>query len=179
MSERASESSKAEDLFVELFSEVFGPEKLQLVSPEHPVSDIYGNVRYIDFALRTADCKVAFEIDGLQWHHPSAISDSDYEDQLLRQNSLIHNDWRVFRWTDRQLAHDTEAVKDQLALFLEKYPDLLDFEDFLPRRKGESFSLRSHQEEALRSLSELRSQGKTIALLTHATGTGKTSVAIA
>jgi superfamily II DNA or RNA helicase len=175
---RALDSSKAEDLFIELFSEVFGLEKLQFVSPEHPVQDIYGKTRYIDFAIRTAECKIAFEIDGLQWHHPTAISVADYEDQLVRQNSLVHKDWRVFRWTDRQLADEPESVKDQLALFLEKIPNLLNFDDFLPRQKGASFSLKSHQRDALRSLSLMRSQGKTIALLTHATGTGKTTVAI-
>ena len=108
----------------------------------------------------------------------SAISVADYEDQLLRQNSLIHKDWRVFRWTDRQLAEEPETIKDQLALFLEKISDLLDFDDFLPQQKGEIFSLKSHQKDALHSLSQMRAQGKTIALLTHATGTGKTTVAI-
>jgi very-short-patch-repair endonuclease len=151
MNDRALDSSKAEDLFIELFSEVFGLEKLQFVSPEHPVQDIYGKTRYIDFALRTPECNIAFEIDGLQWHHPTAISVADYEDQLVRQNSLVHKDWRVFRWTDRQLADEPESVKDQLALFLEKIPNLLDFDDFLPRQKGESFSLKSHQKDALRS----------------------------
>ncbi len=38
--------------------------------------------------------------------------------------------------------------------------------------------LRSHQEEALKSLAELRAQGITIALVTHAQGAGKTITAI-
>ena len=39
--------------------------------------------------------------------------------------------------------------------------------------------LREHQEDALRALEELRANGNTIALLPHATGTGKTVTAIA
>ena len=34
---------------------------------------------------------------------------------MLRQNSLIHDHWRVYRWTDRRVAEDGERVKEQLA----------------------------------------------------------------
>jgi superfamily II DNA or RNA helicase len=97
----------------------------------------------------------------------------------LRQNSLIHQGWRVFRWTDRQVADEPERVKDQLARFLERIPGLLEFDDFLPKQRGRFLELREHQEDALRALKALRDEGNTIALLPHATGTGKTVTAIA
>lgn len=71
---RAAISTAAEDRFVELFAEAFGVEKVLLLSPEHPVQDIYGATRFVDFAIRTPAQRVAFEIDGLVWHHPEAIS---------------------------------------------------------------------------------------------------------
>ncbi len=147
--------------------------------PQYPVEDIYGVSRFIDFALRTADEKVAFEVDGLIWHVPDGERIAEYENQLLRQNSLIHQGWRVFRWTDRQVTDEPEQIKEQLALFLERVPGLLEFDDFLPKQHGEVLELRGHQEEALRALDELRARGNTIALLQHATGTGKTVTAIA
>ena len=49
---RAALSTVAEDRFVELFAEAFGVEKVQLLSPEHPVQDIYGATRFVDFANR-------------------------------------------------------------------------------------------------------------------------------
>lgn len=101
-------SSAPEDIFAMLFSEVFGLENTQLLVPQYQFDDIYGAVRFIDFALRTVDEKVAFEIDGLTWHVPDAEQIAKYEDDLLRQNSLIYQGWRVFRWTDRQLAQDAE-----------------------------------------------------------------------
>ncbi len=61
---------------------------------------------------------------------------------------------------------------------VEQIPGLLNFDDFLPKQLGETFELKKHQQEALQALARMRSQGKTIALLTHATGTGKTFVAI-
>ena len=116
----------------------------------------------------------------MAWHGiiPGAISADKFEDDLLRQNSLIHQGWRVFRWTDRELLQEPERVKEQLALFLESIPGLLSFDDFLPKQIGEVFELRQHQKDALASLEQMRANRKTIALLTHAQGAGKTVVAV-
>ena len=145
--DRQATSSTPEDDFTTLFSEVFGLEKALLLAPQFPVEDIYGGSRFVDYALRTTDEKVAFEIDGLQWHLPDAISVEKFEDDLLKQNSLIHQGWRLFRWTDRQIAREPEQVKEQLTLFLERIPGLLTFDDFLPKQQGEVLELREHQEE--------------------------------
>jgi superfamily II DNA or RNA helicase len=176
--DRQATASTPEDVFVELFAQVFGLEKVQMLAHEYPVEDIYGGGRAIDYALRAAEEKVAFEIDGLTWHLPGAIPIAKFEDDLLRQNSLVHQGWRVFRWTDRELIHEPERVKEQLALFLESIPGLLSFDEFLPKQTGEVLELRQHQKEALDSLEQMRADRKTIALLTHAQGAGKTVVAI-
>lgn len=175
-------STGPEDLFVGLFAQVFGLEKTNLLTYEYPFEDIYGGNREVDYALRTVNEKVAFEIDGLIWHVPNpsdAETISKYEDDLFRQNSLVHQGWRVFRWTDRQIADEPEQIKEQLALFLERIPGLLEFDDFLPKQHGAFITLREHQEDAMRALGDLRDKGITITLLAHATGTGKTVTAIA
>jgi superfamily II DNA or RNA helicase len=176
--DRAATSSAPEDLFTELFTQVFGLEKTLLLVPQYPARDIYDGNRFVDYALRTLNERVAFEIDGLTWHVPDATSVAKYEDDLLKQNSLIHHGWRVFRWTDRQIVHEPERVKEQLVLFLERLPELLSFDDFLPRQTGEIVELRAHQDDALQALQRMRDDGKTIALLDHATGAGKTITAI-
>ena len=176
--ERGATSSTPEDLFADLFTEVFGPEKTLMLVPQYPIRDIYDGSRFVDYALRTRDERVAFEIDGVTWHVPEAVPVLKYEDDLLKQNSLIHQGWRVFRWTDRQIATEPERVKDQLMVFLERLPDLLAFDDFLPRQTGEVVELRAHQDEALQAIQRMRDEGKTIALLDHATGVGKTVTAI-
>src|SRR5262249_54133597 len=114
-SHRQDSGSLPEDLFTLLFSQMFGLEKASLLVPQYPVTDIDGKSRFVDFALQTTDGKVALEIDGLTFHHPAAVTVADYEDQLLRQNSLIHLGWRVFRWTDRQITQEPEQVQEQLA----------------------------------------------------------------
>lgn len=178
INERQLTSSTPEDLFTTLFAQVFGLEKTLLLVPQFPVEDIYGGSRYVDYALRTLDEKVAFEVDGLTWHVPDPEAIKEYEEQLLRQNSLIYQGWRLFCWTDREIAQEPERVKEELALFLERIPGLLAFDDFLPKQRGGVIELRPHQEEALAALEQLRSEGMTIALLTHAQGAGKTVTAI-
>jgi superfamily II DNA or RNA helicase len=176
--DRAATSTAPEDLFTDLFTQIFGLEKALLLVPQYPAKDIYDGSRFVDYALRTRDERVAFEIDGLTWHLPDATSVAKYEDDLLKQNSLVHHGWRIFRWTDRQIAQEPERVKEQLALFLERLPGLLSFDDFLPRQTGEVMELRAHQDDALLALQRMRDEGKTIALLDHATGAGKTVTAI-
>jgi superfamily II DNA or RNA helicase len=175
---RQSTSTLPEDDFVTLFAQVFGTGKVLQLAPGYPVDDIYGGSRFLDYALRSPVGNVAIEIDGTTWHVPEAIPVTKYEDDLLRQNSLVHQGWRVFRWTDRQLQQEPERVKEELALFLEGIPGLLAFDDFLPRQRGELLELRPHQDEALQALAALRADGKTIALLHHAQGAGKTVTAI-
>lgn len=63
--ERKQPSTKPEDIFVELFTQVFGLESVQFLTFQHPFEDIYGGNREIDYAIRTITEKVAFEIDGL------------------------------------------------------------------------------------------------------------------
>jgi superfamily II DNA or RNA helicase len=176
--DRAATSSLPEDLFIELFTQAFGLEKALLLRPQHPVKDIYDGNRFVDYALRTRDQRIAFEVDGVTWHVPEVTGVAKYEDDLLKQNSLIHQGWRVFRWTDREIAEKPDRVKEELGLFLERVPGLLSFDDFLPRQTGEVVELKEHQDEALQALTAMRSAGKTIALLDHATGSGKTVTAI-
>lgn len=48
-----SANSAAEDLFVQLFCETFGPDKADELFVQYPFVDIYGRHRFIDFALET------------------------------------------------------------------------------------------------------------------------------
>jgi hypothetical protein len=112
--DRSGVSSSSEDLFVDIFQEALGFERTQLLVPQYPVSDIYGAGRWIDFAFISRMDKYAFEIDGEAWHSPTGlmISPDLFRDSLLRQNSLIYQGWKVYRWTDAQLAADREQIKE-------------------------------------------------------------------
>ena len=171
-------NSSAEEKFIQLFCDVFGPEKGQYVYLQYPFVDIYGNHRSIDYAFNCADGRVAIEVDGTTWHDPAKVSQDKYTDDLLKQNSMVHEGWKVFRWTDRQLEKSEERVKDELVTFFGNDPHLTLMDDDMPQQLGETFALKHHQKEALYNLSEMRESGKSIAMLYEATGTGKTVTAV-
>ncbi|MCW5979054.1 MAG: DEAD/DEAH box helicase [Bryobacteraceae bacterium] len=122
----------------------------------------------------------AFEVDGEFWHDPHSprVTPAEFRGSLTRQNSLVYQGWKVYRWTDQQLLIEHSRVVEQLRLFLEREIAAGTLGDLLPLQDAGEFSLREHQSEALGALEAMRAEGKTIALLTHATGTGKTHVAV-
>lgn len=176
-SKATSVNSRAEELFVQLFCEAFGPEKMENLQVQYPCVDIYGRHRYIDFALESPESKIAIEIDGETYHNPSKVSENKYADDLLKQNSLIYDNWKVYRWIYSQLEKQPEKVKDELITFLGTSPMFKAFEADLPVQMGQTIELRDYQQEAIENLKKMREDGKTIALLYHATGVGKTITA--
>jgi len=107
-----SVNSRAEELFVQLFCEAFGPEKTENLQVQYPCVDIYGRHRYIDFALESPESKIAIEIDGETYHNPSKVSENKYTDDLLKQNSLVYDNWKVYRWIYSQLEKQPEKIKE-------------------------------------------------------------------
>ena len=178
MKQKGSLGSVAEDLFVELFCDTFGPEKSEFLFLQYPFTDIYGNRRSIDFALESENLKLAIEIDGETYHNPKKVSPNKYFDDLTKQNSLIYQNWKVYRWVYSQLKQHPEKVKDELRIFVGEIPNFKMLDDYLPKQKGKLIELREHQKAALSNLQTMRDQGESIALLYHATGVGKTVTAV-
>lgn len=179
----ALSGSAAEDLFIDLFSETFGAEKAGYLYSQYPFFDIYQNSRYADFLLENGGRKVAIEIDDETSHNKSLVSSNKFYDDLLKQNSMIYLGWDVYRWAVRQMQIQPEAVKDELRVFLGSQPRFKEIEDYLPTQRGKTLDgahleLKQHQREALDALQAMRDQHKTIALLYHTTGTGKTVTAV-
>ena len=69
---QAATSTAPEDEFVCLFSEVFGLEKSQLLVPELGFVNVTGGERRVDYAIKTTEGDVAFEIDG-PFHYDSKL----------------------------------------------------------------------------------------------------------
>ena len=179
----SASGSVAEDLFIELFSETFGAEKAGYLYSQYHFYDIYQNSRYADFVLENGARRVAIEIDDETSHNKSLVASNKFYDDLLKQNSMVHLGWDVYRWAVRQMQIQPEAVKDELRVFLGSHPQFKEIEDFLPQQRGKaldgvSLELKEHQKAALNALRTMRANCETIALLYHATGTGKTVTAV-
>ena len=175
--------SAAEDLFIELFSETFGAEKTKYLYSQYHFYDIYQYSRYADFVLENGSQRIAIEIDDEASHNPRLVAQDKFYDDLLKQNSMIYLGWDVYRWAVRRMQVQPDAVKDELRVFLGSHPQFKEIEDYLPPQRGKELdgshlNLKKHQIEALKSLQAMRENSETIALLYHATGTGKTVTAV-
>ena len=180
---RAASGSAAEDLFIDLFSDTFGAEKAGYLYSQYPFYDIYQNARFADFVLESGASRIAIEIDDEASHNPKLVSQDKFYDDLLKQNSMIHLGWDVYRWAVRQMQKQPDTVRDELRIFLGSDPRFREIDDYLPTQLGQSLNgegleLREYQMEALKSLQEMRERKESIALLYHATGTGKTVTAV-
>lgn len=179
----AASGSSAEDLFIELFSDTFGAEKAGYLYTQYHFYDIYQNERFADFFLESGGKRIAIEIDDEASHNPTLVSRNKFYDDLLKQNSMIHLGWDVYRWAVRQMQIQPDTVRDELRVFLGSCPQFHEIEDYLPMQRGSSIEgtdleLKEHQKQALASLAAMREKHETIALLYHATGTGKTVTAV-
>ncbi|MBQ3477639.1 MAG: DEAD/DEAH box helicase [Clostridia bacterium] len=175
---RAASGSSAENLFISLFEDVFGAEKTGFLYSQYPFFDIYQDSRFADFLLENGGRRVAIEIDDDASHLPGHVSQVKHYDDLTKQNSMIHMGWAVYRWPVRIMQEQPERVKDELRLFLGSQPQFRAIADYLPTQRGLTFQLKEHQQEALDALAKMREAKETIALIHHATGTGKTVTAI-
>ena len=180
---RAISGSPAEDEFIELFCDTFGAEKAGYLYTQYPFFDIYQNSRYADFLLESGERKIAIEIDDEASHNRQLVASGKFYDDLLKQNSMVYLGWDVYRWAVRQIRQQPDAVKDELRVFLGSDPHFREIEDYLPTQRGKAISgdkleLKEHQKEALASFRQMRENHETIALLYHATGTGKTVTAV-
>ena len=175
---RAASGSSAENLFISLFEDVFGAEKTGYLYSQYPFFDIYQDSRFADFLLENGGRRVAIEIDDDASHLPGHVSQVKHYDDLTKQNSMIHMGWAVYRWPVRIMQDQPERVKDELRIFLGSQPQFRVIADYLPTQRGRTFRLKEHQQEALDALQKMREAKETIALIHHATGTGKTVTAV-
>lgn len=180
---RSTSGSAAENLFIDLFSDTFGAEKAGYLYSQYHFYDIYQNSRYADFMLENGARRIAIEIDDETSHNKSLVANNKFYDDLLKQNSMVFRGWDVYRWAVRQMQKQPELVKDELRIFLGSHPQFREIDDYLPAQRGKSLDganleLKEHQVEALKSLENMRTNHESIALLYHATGTGKTVTAV-
>lgn len=99
----SASGSSAEDLFIELFCDTFGAEKAGYLYSQFHFYDIYQNDRFADFFLENGSHKIAFEIDDEASHNKNIISQNKFYDDLLKQNSMVHLGWDVYRWAVQQM----------------------------------------------------------------------------
>lgn len=66
--------------------------------PEYEVRDFQDNTRFVDFVYLRPPHRICFEIDGYG-PHARDIDRSRFGDNLMRQNQLVLDEWKIFRFS--------------------------------------------------------------------------------
>lgn len=93
--------------------------------PEYEVKDFRDGTRFLDFAFIKHTLKLAIEIDGFTTH-ASQISRSQFSDQLIRQNHLIIDGWRILRFSYDDIKDRPRMCQQILQQFMGRYLSMND-----------------------------------------------------
>lgn len=69
----------------------------EFLHPEYEISDFKDGKRYLDFAYLRPPFRINLEIDGYN-SHAKNIDRWQFADQLIRQNHLMLDGWKVIRF---------------------------------------------------------------------------------
>ena len=164
-----------ESYFEDAFCEVFGREVLSRISREYPVIDVNGRTRWIDYVIHTEDGFIGIEKNGERFHHPLIIGKERYKDQLLKQNSIVSQGGKVYRWSLGSIQF-RDVFCEEIKRYFPEPEKIVDGHHVLAKRE---FKLFEHQEDVLEAIERERKGGKKAFLVHLPTGTGKTHILIA
>ncbi len=173
--EQQPDPTLPEATFEDCFFEAFGDRARMGLHREFAYIDAEGSARYIDYALFAASGKFAIELNGESFHHPVVIGPGRYRSQLFKQNSLVADGFKVYRWSLNGM-RDRERFILEIKRFIGHAQPFIDKPVFKLHRRIET--LYKHQHQALDMLSTARRSGRNIFLLVLPTGTGKTEIFI-
>lgn len=159
----------SERLFVDEFLYPLLGEKIAAIEPQFPFLDRTGRARRIDFVCRGSKRALALEVNGETYHAEGIIPNEMFDDNLFRQNEILHAGYALVRYSYSQLKDPRwrplimESVRDAIALAA---PELLSAYTLEPNEI---------QKEALAALEFHRNaMGWTRGIVVMPTGTGKT-----
>ncbi len=164
-----------EAYFEQGFIDVFGNESLESVLREEPIIDMNSQTRYIDYLVCTKKGKIAIEENGEVYHHPILIGKERYQRQLTKQNSIVQNNIKVYRWSIEGMKVK-DNFYDELKLFIGTKENLTQAQKLSVTRKIKLFK---HQEITIKTIDNEREKGEKTFLIVLPTGTGKTEIYIA
>ncbi len=175
--EQEIDPTRPEATFEEAFITAFGDRHRDALHREYRYFDREGHRRFIDYTLFTRRGKFAIELNGEAFHHPRVIGPARYRSQLFKQNSLVADGFKVFRWSQRGMK-DPERFSRELELFFGKAADFIPRSLIRAERPLATLDLHEHQVDALAYLDRERKKGRHNFLIVLPTGTGKTEIFI-
>jgi len=168
-----------ESIFEDCLIEAFGETGLHAVHREFAYVDCEGHQRFVDYAI-FGEIKIAIELNGEIFHYPAAIGPRKYRSQLFKQNSLVRDGFKIFRWSTNGM-RDRERFIQEIRLYLGNPSAFLPKHVLKCEREGGVGTIRLHEHQlvGLERLTKQRDAGQKTFLLVLPTATGKTEIFIA
>lgn len=88
--------------------------------PEYEVKDFRDGTRFLDFAFLRHTLKLAIEIDGYGPHY-NDLSRVQFSDQLIRQNHLVLDGWKVLRFSFDDVKNRPRMCEQIIQQLIGKY----------------------------------------------------------
>jgi superfamily II DNA or RNA helicase len=162
-------SQESEKLFVTEFLYPLVGSHIEEIEPQYIFVDSTGRSRRIDFACHSGINKIALEVNGETYHAEGIIPNEQFDDNLFRQNQILHRGYKLLRFSYSQLQSPywrPLVMQSLRELFANYAPHLL---------SNYSLEPNTIQIEALESLNYARSVREwKKGVIVMPTGTGKT-----
>ena len=159
----------SERLFVDEFLWPLLGAQIEHVIPQRSFLDSSGKNRRIDFSYVSGPLKLTLEVNGETYHAEGIIPDSNFDDNLFRQNEILRDNYKLIRFSYSMLKAPNwrPVVMESLRGFLSSYaPKLLGENPIKPNQ------IQKRALEDLEFYRTDRNYKKGVVILP--TGTGKT-----
>lgn len=167
------DASYLEHHFETVFFEVYGEDSYNLLSKEEQLVGFDGENIFADYVIEKADEKIVIEENGESYHHPQKTGLDKYIKQIERQNALVYQGYKVFRFSSNEIEFKDRMI-EELKVYLGDKTEFIQQGLIIQERK---YRLYDHQNASLDSLKKLRENGIKSSVVVLPTGSGKSTIA--
>ena len=170
--EEQADVSPLELHFEQNFSNAYGIQALKYLSREYGICDENGKNYFLDYLVKTKDCKYAVEENGVTYHHPQIIGEERYRNQLRKQNTCALWGIKLFRFSSEDCRFENR-IEDDIKRFIGKDTSKFIYDGIRVDRK---FELYEHQKVSLEEIQKRRNAGVKAFLVVLPTASGKSRI---
>ena len=167
------DASYLEHHFETVFFELYGEDSYNLLSKEEQLVGFDGENIFADYVIEKINEKIVIEENGESYHHPQKTGLDKYIKQIERQNALIYQGYKVFRFSSNEIEFKDRMI-EELKVYLGDKNEFIQQGLIIQERK---YKLYDHQNESLDSLKKLRQNGIKSSVVVLPTGSGKSTIA--
>ncbi|MGL5904601.1 MAG: DEAD/DEAH box helicase family protein, partial [Cetobacterium sp.] len=167
------DASYLEHHFETVFFELYGEDSYNLLSKEEQLVGFDGENIFADYVIEKTNEKIVIEENGESYHHPQKTGLDKYIKQIERQNALIYQGYKVFRFSSNEIEFKDRMI-EELKVYLGDKNEFIQQGLIIQERK---YKLYDHQNESLDSLKKLRQNGIKSSVVVLPTGSGKSTIA--